>query len=60
MQSGVLLLGRRGKLFNWNPFVRINAGNYNVSVMAPSGSGKSVFLQELASSMLAQIFQYLF
>ncbi|WP_425363580.1 TraC family protein [Candidatus Tisiphia endosymbiont of Hybos culiciformis] len=54
MQSGVLLLGRRGELFNWNPFVRINAGNYNVSVMAPSGSGKSVFLQELATSMLAQ------
>ncbi|WP_375326249.1 TraC family protein [Candidatus Tisiphia endosymbiont of Nemotelus uliginosus] len=54
MQSGVLLLGRRGELFNWNPFVRINAGNYNVAVMAPSGSGKSVFLQELATSMLAQ------
>lgn len=54
MQSGVLLLGRRGELFNWNPFVRINAGNYNVSVMAPSGSCKSVFLQELATSMLEQ------
>ncbi|UCM93070.1 TraC family protein [Candidatus Tisiphia endosymbiont of Melanophora roralis] len=53
-QSGVLLIGRRGELFNWNPFVRINSGNYNVAVMAPSGSGKSVFLQELATSMLAQ------
>lgn len=53
-QSGVLFLGRRGELFNWNPFVRLNSGNYNVAVMAPSGSGKSVLLQELATSMLAQ------
>lgn len=53
-ESGVLLLGRRGELFNWNPFVRLRSGSYNVAVMAPSGSGKSVFLQELATSMLAQ------
>lgn len=53
-QSRVLLIGRRGELFNWNRFVRINSGNYNVAVMAPSCSGKSVFLQELATSMLAQ------
>jgi hypothetical protein len=56
-KSGVLLSGRRGQLFNWNPFVRIGAGNYNVAVIAPSGSGKSVFLQEVATSMLLQNMQ---
>lgn len=53
-RSGVLLLGRRGQLFNWNPFVKLQSGNFNVSVIAASGSGKSVFLQDLATSMLAQ------
>ncbi len=52
--SGVLLLGRRGQLFNWNPFHRISSGNYNACLMAASGGGKSVFLQELATTMLAQ------
>lgn len=53
--SGVLLIGRRGQLFNFNPFYRIGGGgNYNMSVMAPSGSGKSFFLQEVATSCLAQ------
>lgn len=53
--SGVLLLGRRGELFNWNPFYRVGGGgNFNICVMAPAGSGKSVFLQELATSLLAQ------
>ncbi|WP_342269523.1 DUF5934 domain-containing protein [Rickettsia endosymbiont of Orchestes rusci] len=43
-RSGVLLLGRKGEMFNWNPFYRVGgAGNYNVCVMAPSGSGKSFF-----------------
>ena len=52
--SGVLLLGKRGQLFNWNPFHRISSGNYNACLMAASGDGKSVFLQELATTMLAQ------
>lgn len=52
---GVLLLGRRGQLFQWNPFYRITSGNYNVCVIGPSGGGKSVFLQSLADSMMAQL-----
>ncbi len=54
-KSGVMLIGRRGELFNWNPFYRVGGGgNFNICVMAPAGSGKSVLLQELATSMLAQ------
>ncbi len=53
-EPGMLLVGRRGQLFNWNPFYRISSGNYNVCIFGPSGSGKSVFLQELATSMMAQ------
>lgn len=53
--SGMLLMGRRGQLFNWNPFYRIGGGgNYNVCVFGPSGSGKSVLLQELSITMLSQ------
>ena len=53
--SGALLIGRRGQLFNFNPFYRIGGGgNYNVCMMAPSGSGKSFFLQELVQSSMAQ------
>ncbi len=53
--SGALLLGRRGQLFNFNPYFRVGGGgNYNISMMAPPGSGKSFFLEELAQSMLAQ------
>lgn len=53
-KSGVLLIGRRGQLFNFNPFYRIGGGgNYNMSVMAPPGSGKSFFLQEVATSVLS-------
>ena len=51
--SGVPLIGRRGQLFNWNPYHRIGAGNFNINVVGPSGVGKSVFLQCLADSMLA-------
>lgn len=51
--SGVPLIGRRGQLFNWNPYHRIGAGNFNVNVVGPSGVGKSVFLQSLADVMLA-------
>ena len=53
-KSGVLLHARRGQLFNFNPFYKINSGNYNMCIFAPSGGGKSVFLQELAVSQMAQ------
>lgn len=53
--SGVLLMGICGQLFNFNPYYRIGGGgNYNICMMAPSGSGKSFFLEELASSSIAQ------
>ena len=51
--SGVPLIGKRGQLFNWNPYYRIGAGNFNINVVGPSGVGKSVFLQNLADVMLA-------
>lgn len=51
---GMILHGRRGQLFHFNPFYRISSGNYNVCVFGPAGSGKSVFMQELATSMMAQ------
>lgn len=51
MQSpGVLLLGRRGQPFFWNPFANTE-GNYNVIVVGKPGAGKSVFLQELMSAL---------
>ncbi len=53
-EPGMLLIGRRGQLFHWNPFYRISSGNYNICIFGPSGSGKSVFLQELATNMIAQ------
>ncbi len=53
--SGVLMMGRRGQLFNFNPYYRIGGGgNYNIVVMAPPGGGKSFLLEELATSLLAQ------
>ena len=51
--SGVPFIGRRGQLFNWNPYHRVGAGNFNINVVGPSGVGKSVFLQSLADTMLA-------
>ncbi|MBT5654362.1 MAG: type IV secretion system protein TraC, partial [Alphaproteobacteria bacterium] len=50
---GLLLTGRRGQLFTWSPFDNTE-GNYNVSVVGKSGSGKSVFMQELVTSTLGQ------
>ena len=53
--SGALLIGRRGQLFNFNPYFRVGGGgNYNICMMAPPGSGKSFLLQEIEQSMLAQ------
>lgn len=42
----MLLIGRRGQLLNWNPFDN-KTGNYNVVVAGRSGTGKSVFMQDL-------------
>ena len=48
---GMLLAGRRGQLMTWYPFDN-KAGNYNVCVVGRSGSGKSVFMQELMTTTL--------
>lgn len=50
---GILFVGRRGQVFTWSPFDN-QEGNYNVSVVGKSGSGKSVFMQELVASNLGQ------
>lgn len=50
---GMLLLGRRGQVTLWSPFDN-KGGNYNVSVVGRSGSGKSVFMQELMTATLGQ------
>ncbi len=48
-----LLIGRRGQVSYWNPFDNTQ-GNYNMCIVAKSGSGKSVFAQEYMVSMLSQ------
>jgi conjugal transfer ATP-binding protein TraC len=48
---GMILGGRRGQLMSWYPFDN-TAGNYNVVVVGRSGSGKSVFMQELMTTTL--------
>ena len=50
---GMIFVGRRGQVFYWSPFDNLT-GNYNVSVVGKSGSGKSVFMQELVASTLGQ------
>jgi conjugal transfer ATP-binding protein TraC len=47
---GMLLLGRRGQIFTWSPFD--SPTNYNCCVVGRSGSGKSVFMQEMMTSVL--------
>lgn len=46
---GMLLLGRQGQAFTWSNY--ISEGNYNVAVVGKSGAGKSVFMQELITSI---------
>jgi conjugal transfer ATP-binding protein TraC len=46
----MLFVGRRGQLSYWTPF---DGENYNLSIVGQSGSGKSVFMQELMMSVLA-------
>jgi conjugal transfer ATP-binding protein TraC len=47
----MVLMGRKGQLFQWSAFDN-PAGNYNTIVVGSSGSGKSVFMQELLVSTL--------
>ncbi len=46
----MMLYGRRGQPLFWNPFANKD-GNYNTAVIGKSGSGKSVFMQELVASI---------
>lgn len=47
----ILLTGRRGQPLFWDPFDN-SEGNYNAAIVGKSGSGKSVFLQELCLALL--------
>lgn len=47
----LMLTGKRGQLFWFDPFSN-ESGNYNVCITGKSGSGKSVFMQELAHSIV--------
>ncbi len=49
---GMLLTSRKGQIFYWSPIAADKDGNYNVSVVGRSGSGKSVFMQDLMTSFL--------
>jgi len=46
----MILYGRRGQPLFWNPFANKD-GNYNTAVIGKSGSGKSVFMQDLVTSL---------
>ena len=48
--QGMVLTGRRGQLAAWDPFE--GEGNLNAVVIGPSGSGKSVFMQDLIMNSL--------
>lgn len=51
-QSGFLLLpGRRGQVAMWSPFEN-REGNYNISVAAASGKGKSALIQDYVVGLL--------
>lgn len=51
-RSAVLLLpGRRGQIAMWSPFDN-KEGNYNVSVAAASGKGKSMVIQDYIIGLL--------
>ena len=50
----LLLVGRRGQVFGWDPFHNQKAGgNFNICVVGKPGSGKSVVMQEIQMSILA-------
>ncbi|MCH9780991.1 MAG: ATP-binding protein, partial [Alphaproteobacteria bacterium] len=46
----VQLVSRNGEVFFWDPFSN-NAGNYNCCVVGKSGSGKSVFMQDMVAGI---------
>lgn len=46
----MILAGRKGQLFTWSPFDSVS--NYNICVLGQSGAGKSVFMQEIVTSIL--------
>lgn len=46
----LMLVGRRGQPFFWSPFGNTE-GNHNTAVIGSSGSGKSVFMQEIATAL---------
>lgn len=50
--KGMILMGRRGQIASWDPFAA--QGNLNAIVIGASGSGKSVFMQDLILSQLGQ------
>jgi len=50
--KGMILMGRRGQICTWDPFAA--EGNLNTVVIGPSGSGKSVFMQDLLLNHLGQ------
>ncbi len=50
--SGMILSGRKGQIATWDPFA--TEGNLNSVIVGPSGSGKSVFMQEMIMSHLGQ------
>ncbi len=50
--KGMILMGRRGQIASWDPFM--TEGNLNTVVIGPSGSGKSVFMQDLLLNHLGQ------
>ena len=53
--AGMLLTGRRGQLYYWYPFDKdLGNSNYNVAIVGQSGKGKSVFMEELAASIMRQ------
>ncbi|OYW82071.1 MAG: hypothetical protein B7Z26_04025, partial [Asticcacaulis sp. 32-58-5] len=47
----MLLTGRRGQMLYWSPFENEGDGNHNVCVVGSSGSGKSVGMQEMSTSL---------
>ena len=49
-KTGMPLLGRRGQFLTWDPFE--TQGNLNTVVVGASGTGKSVFMQEMIMSHL--------
>lgn len=49
-KTGMPMLGRRGQFLTWDPFK--TQGNLNTVVVGASGTGKSVFMQEMIMSHL--------